>query len=176
MDASFKLREDGKTRAELRMEWANERWSKIESNPELKARFKEALSQALEAHRASAGDRFVSMNWWGELWNGTGFGKLFNSAATFGSGVMDQMYATVDLIYSVSRLVDDGHFFAYSDLANPYQTFSITEAISNGWRKAQTINETLVKLRRMFPDQAKEIEKRARLAILSGKTEIDQKV
>lgn len=175
MDANFKLHEEGKTRAELRTEWANERWSKIQANPELLAKFREGLSQALEAHRSSTGDRFVSMNWWGELWNGSGFGKLFNAGATYGSGVTDQMYATIDLIYSVSRLIDDGHFFAYSDLANPYQTFSITEAISNGWRKAQTINETLVKLRRLFPEQAKEIEKRARVAIISGKSEINGK-
>lgn len=147
MDASFKLREDGATRQQVRTEWFNEKWNKLKENPRLLAQFTDALSKQIDVRKASIGERAVAMNWYGEIRNASGLGKALNRAATFGSGVADNMYQTVDILFEAFRMVDDGQFFAYSDLANPYNALTIKESIEVGLRKAATINQTVSRIK-----------------------------
>lgn len=173
MDASFKLREDGATRQQIRTEWFNEKWNKLKENPRLLAQFTDALSKQIDVRKASIGERAVAMNWYGEIRNASGLGKALNRAATYGSGTADNMYQTIDILFEAFRMVDDGQFFAYSDLANPYNALTIKESIEVGLRKAATINQTVSRIKKQYGNEAAAmINQRVITARRSGK-EID---
>ena len=173
MDSRYQLNQENKTRSELRTNWANEKWNQLKNDPIKLAKFEEAFGQALSSRRLASGERAVAMNWYSQIRNGTGFGKIYNKLATWGSGTTDAMYQLSDLAYEAFRMVDDGQFFAYSDLANPYQIFSIREAIENGIRKAVGVNDVVARIKKKYQAQAKTIQQRVITAQRAGKNTID---
>lgn len=173
MDSRYQLNQENKTRSELRTNWANEKWNQLKNDPIKLAKFEEAFGQALSSRRLTSGERAVAMNWYSQIRNGTGFGRIYNKLATWGSGTTDSMYQLSDLAYEAFRMVDDGQFFAYSDLANPYQVFSIREAIENGIRKAVGVNDVVARIKKKYQAQAKTIQQRVITAQRAGKNTID---
>jgi hypothetical protein len=173
MDSRYKLNKEGKTRSELRTDWANEKWKQLQNDPIKLAKFEEAFGTVLGTQRLTVGERAVAMNWYSEIRLRTGLGSIYNKLATYGSGTTDAMYQLSDLVYEAFRMVDDGQFFAYSDLANPYQAFSIKEAIENGIRRAVGVNDTVARIKKKYPQQQKQIQQRVIQAKRMGKEKID---
>ena len=173
MDKLFTLNKEGKTRGQLREEWMNQKWADIQANPVLKQQFDLHMNQAIDFNRASLGDRFVAMNWFAELRLGSSPGKLWNKLATYGSGVTDSMYTTVDIMHETFRMVDDATNFGYSDLAAKYNTLSISQAVDVAIRKAVVVNESVARIRKQFPEMAKEIQRRVIRTIREGGETID---
>ena len=173
MDKLFILNKEGKTRGQLREEWMNQKWADIQANPVLKQQFDLHMNQAIDFNRASLGDRFVAMNWFSEMRLGTAPGKLWNKLATYGSGVTDSMYTTVDIIHETFRMVDDAQYFGYSDLAYKFNTLSISEAVDVAIRKAVGVNESVARIRKQYPEMAKEIQRRVIRTIREGGESVD---
>lgn len=172
MDAKFKLRATGETREKIKLNWIAEKWETLKDNVPLRDKFEAALTKQISATNSQIGNRSVSMNLFKEL-QGTSLGKLFTKTATFGSGVVDSMYSTVDIMFETIRSVEDGQFFAFNDLANPYNTFSIAESVQLGLRKAQGIKTTQQRIRQEFPEYADIIEAGVIRSKRMGKLEVD---
>ena len=172
MDTTFKLRQRGQDREAVKLDWLSERWENIKDNVPLRDKFEKVLTEQIRATKSQIGNRALSMNLFAEL-QGTALGKLFTKAATHGSGVVDSMYSTVDIMFETIRLVDDGQFIGYNDLANPVNTLSITEAIQVGLRKAQGIRTTQQKIRADYPEYFREIEAGVIRSKRMGKLEVD---
>lgn len=173
MDSRYKLNQEGKTREDLRVAWANEKWNQLKNDPIKLAKFEEAFTQVLETQRLTTGQRAVAMNWYNTIRVNTGLGSIYSKMATYGSGTTDAMYQLSNLVYDAFRMVDDGQFFAYSDLANPYQVFTIREAIENGIRKAIGINDTTARIKKRFGDKHKVIQQKVISAKRLGKNTVD---